>query len=698
MSQRLADFAIEKPRRFALIAVLVFLVVAAIGAGAPGSFTVPRDMVDPGSESSQARDQMEAATGQTAEPSIVALVDAGPRTAKVERVATRLEHTAGIGTVLFPVPGSPLVSTDGRQSLVAATIDTDASEKSVAEGVQSEFSGDHRVELGGTAVTRVQVFEQATKDLRMAELIAFPLIALLTFLFFRGIAAALPLIVGTTTVLAAFAILRVLNGFLPLSPFALNLVVGAGLGLSVDYSLLWVSRFREEIGRGADPPTALRATLRSSGHTVIFSAITVAAALACLCVFPQRFLVSEGLGGAVASLAAAGATFLVLPPLLILWAPRLGKVTPKPAGQGRWYALGRRVTRRPALVATAAGLLMLVLAAPILHLNWTGLDATSLPPGQSSRSVFEAAEHDFPQSQGSPVFIAVDAPQDAMPRLMDFRARLARVEGVKDVGVPVYLKHGLWRYEAIVPGAPGSGAVQGVIGALREVEAPYPALVGGLAAETMDSHAAVSRTIGFALALLVIVTCLLLWLMTGSVLLPLKTLVMNFLTLAAATGIIVFVFQDGNFAGLVGAGTQGGVEQTDFLVTAAIVFGLSTDYGIFLLSRIKEFHDAGASDEEAVARGLESTGSVVSAAAVLMAVVLGAFTTSGIVVLKEVGVGAGIAVLLDAFVVRALLVPSLMMLLGRANWWSPRPLRRLHERLEPFVREPQVKPGSAGAA
>jgi uncharacterized membrane protein YdfJ with MMPL/SSD domain len=698
MSQRLADFAITHPRRFGLIAAVVFVLVAAIGSGAPGSLNAPRDMVDPGSESAHARDVMEAATGQSAEPAIGVLVDAGPRSAKVERVATRLEHTPGIGSVAFPVPKSPLVSSDGRRSLVGAAILTDASETAVAESVQSEFSGDQKVELGGNAITRVEVLEQATRDLRMAELIAFPLLALLTFLFFRGIAAALPLMVGGTTVLGAFAILRLINGVLPLSPFALNLVIGAGLGLSVDYSLLWVSRFREEIGRGADPPAALRATLRSSGHTIVFSAITVAAALACLCVFPQRFLISEGIGGAIAALVAALATFLVLPPLFILWAPRLGKVTPKPPGEGRWYALARRVTRRPALVATGAALLMLLLAAPILHLNWTGLDATSLPSGQSSRTVFEAARQEFPRAQGGPVFVTVKAPKDEKAPLMAFRDRLDRVEGVRDVGVPVYLKDGVWRIEVVVPGAPSSGPAQSVIGGLRDVRAPYPALVGGSAAETKDSHAAVSRTVGLALLLLVVLTCTALWLMTGSVILPLKTLVMNFLTLAAATGIIVFVFQDGHLAGLFGASTQSGVEQTDFLVTAAIVFGLSTDYGIFLLSRIKEAHDEGASDADAVARGLEATGSVVSAAAILMAVVLGAFVTSGMVVLKEVGVGAGMAVLLDAFVVRALLVPSLMMLLGRANWWSPRLLRRLHARLERTPATAPVKSSPAKVA
>jgi len=698
MSQRLADFAITHPRRLGLIAVLAFLAVAAVGGGVPGSFDVPRDMADPGSESAHARDELQAATGQTPEPVIVALVDGGPRSSRVAGVAKRLEDTPGVGLVVFPIPKTPLVSNNGQRSLVGAVVRNTASETKVGERVQREFAADDGVELGGNAITRIQALEQATRDLRMAELIAFPLVAILTLLFFRGVAALLPLAVGATAVLGSFAILRGVNEALPLSAFALNLVVGTGLGLAVDYSLLSVSRFREEIGSGADPPAALRATLRSAGHTIFFSAVTVAAALACLCVFPQRYLVSIGIGGAIAALVAAAATFLVLPPLLILLAPRLGKVTPKPVGEGRWYALARRVIRRPVLVAVGASMLMLFLATPVLGFKWTGLDATSLPSNLSSRTVFEGVQREFPRTQASPIVVAVDAPRHERARVMDYRGRLERVDGVKDVGVPVYLKDDVWRLEVVAPGAPSSDQVQSTIGRLRDVEAPFAALVGGAAAETRDSRAAVSHTAGLALALLVILTCTALWLMTGSVLLPVKALIMNFLTLAAATGLIVFVFQEGHGAGLLGGTTQGGVEQTNYLVMVALVFGLSTDYGIFLLSRIKEAHDDGASNEEAIARGLESTGSVVSAAAVLIAVVFFAFVTSGIVVLKEVGLGTGVAVLLDAFVVRALLVPSLMMILGRANWWSPRPLRRLHGRLGPLLGAVPVKSRPAEAS
>ncbi|MFT3864454.1 MAG: MMPL family transporter [Solirubrobacterales bacterium] len=685
MSQRLASIATAHPRRLGLVALLVFLVVAAIGSGAPGSFDVSRAFTDPGSDSAQARDRIEAAGGQTAEPAVIALVDGAPGSAKVASVAKRLEAEPGVGTVTRPAAGSPLVSESGNRSMVAATILTSADETDVAESIQEEFKGEAGVELGGNAIASTQVAEQATSDLATAELIAFPLLALLTFLFFRGVAALLPLAVGATTVLGAFAVLRALNEALAISPFALNLVIGMGLGLAVDYSLLSVSRFREEIGRGADPPAALLATLRAAGHTVLFSAVTVAAALACLTVFPQRFLVSMGLGGIVVALVAAAATFLVLPPLLILMAPRLGKVTPKPAGEGRWYGLAKWVMRRPALVAVGAAALMCVLAAPTLGLNWTGVDATSLPSGQSARTVFETSQREFPKADASPVFVAVEASKGEAASVASYRRALGEVDGVKDVSAPAYLGDGTWRIEVDLPGAPSSDSVQGVIGGLRGVSSSVPALVGGSAAELKDSQAAVTDSVGLALALLVILTCTALWLMTGSVVLPVKALIMNFLTLAAATGIVVFVFQEGNLVSLFGAEAQGGIEQTDYLVMAAIVFGLSTDYGVFLLTRIKESRDRGAADEEAIALGLGRTGSVVSAAAVLLAIALGAFVTSGMVFLKELGLGAGMAVLLDAFVVRALLVPSLMKLLGAANWWSPRPLRRLHERVGPAL-------------
>jgi uncharacterized membrane protein YdfJ with MMPL/SSD domain len=695
MAQRLASMTTAHPRRFGLVALLVFVVVAVIGSAAPGSFDVSHAFNDPKAESSQVRETLESASGQSPEAAVTAIVDGGPGSTKVESVTKKIEADPGIATVSAPKPGSPLVSTDGKRSMIVATILAAASESDTAERIMGDFSGDEAVEIGGIAVAQAQVGEQATTDLATAELIAFPLLAILTFIFFRGVAALLPLAVGATTVLGAFAVLRAINEATAISPFALNLVIGMGLGLAVDYSLLSVSRFREELGRGADPPEALLATLRNAGHTVLFSGVTVAAALACLCVFPQKFLISMGIGGMVVALVAAAATFLVLPPLLILMAPRLGKVTPKPPGQSRWYSLARATMRRPVVTALAATVLMLVLAAPTLGLQWTGVDQTSLPSGKSARVAFEDSQREFPAAQSSPLLVAVKAPRNAGPQLADYRQALGEVDGVTDVTAASFVGDGVWRLDANVPGAPGSDSVQGTVNAVRGVEAPFPAQVGGYPAELHDSQAAVARSVWLALAILVVLTCSALWLMTGSVVLPIKALLMNFLTLAAATGIVVFVFQHGNLAGIFGSSAQGGIEQTDYLVMAAIVFGLSTDYGVFLLTRIKESRDRGLDDDEAIAQGIQYTGSIVSAAAILLAIALGAFVTSGMVFLKELGLGAASAVLLDAFVVRALLVPSLMKLLGDFNWWSPRFLRRLHERVGPRLGVPEVEPGPA---
>ena len=535
--------------------------------------------------------------------------------------------------------------------------------------------------LGGSAVAGIEVGNQATRDLATAELLAFPLLAILSLLIFRGVAAALPLAVGGISVLGAFAVLRAINEALALSPFALNLVIGLGLGLAVDYSLLCVSRFREELGRGADVPGAVRTTMATAGRAVAFSATTVAAAMACLTVFPQRFLVSMGLGGAVVALVAAAATMLTLPALLALLGPRLGKVRPRPATGGPWYRLAHAVMRRPVVVALATAAALVVVAAPALGMRWSGIDATILPTSQSARSVNDAIGRDFPGADSSPVTLAVSAPADAAPALGEYAAQLRRVPGARLVSQPRPLGHRTWQID-VHPTAPPAAAVsQRLVAAVRAQPAPFPVAVGGAAADLHDQRAAVARMLPLALGLLVAASVTILWLMTGSILLPVKALVMNLLTTAAAAGILVLVFQDGGLSGPLAFTTPDGIELTIFLVLVAIVFGLSTDYGVFLLARIKEGVDGGLPNDEAVAVGLQRTGGIVTAAAILLAVALGAFITGKMVFLKELGVGAASAVLIDAFAVRALLVPALMRLLGRANWWSPRPLRRLHARL-----------------
>jgi RND superfamily putative drug exporter len=662
---------------------VLFVVVGVIGGPAPGSFAAPNAFDDPGSQATHAREQIEAATGQSASPSVIALVRAPRAAAEVTRVVSTIAADPGIARVSPPPPSgaSPAVSRDGTEVLVAATLRSGASDTDVVKRLQKAFSADPAVTLGGTAVAGDQVGSQATSSLAIAELLAFPLLALLSILIFRGTAACLPLAIGGFSVLGAFAILRAINSFLSLSPFALNLVIGLGLGLAVDYSLFCVSRFREELGRGADVPSAVRATMRTAGRTVVFSSLTVAAAMACLTVFPQRFLVSMGLGGLVVALVAAAATTCLLPALLVLMGTRLGKVKPQPEGSGAWYRLARAVMRRPGVVAAVTAAALLLLAAPATGIRWSGIDASVLPAGQSARTVSDAIARDFPGADSTPAILAVTAPATAGPALATYAAGLRPLTGVQSVSPPRNLGHDTWEIDVDGRGTPITTVAQNLVQSIRAHPAPYLVEVGGATADLIDQHAATSRMLPVAVALLVVLTLTVLWLMTGSVVLPVKTLLMNVLTTAATAGVLVLVFQDGHLTGLLGFTKPEGIEQTDFLVLVAIVFGLSTDYGVFLLTRIKEARDRGLADADAVAVGLQRTGAIVTAAALLLAVALGAFVTSKLVFLKELGTGAAVAVLLDAFVVRGLLVPALMRLLGSANWWSPAPLRRLHRRL-----------------
>jgi RND superfamily putative drug exporter len=407
----------------------------------------------------------------------------------------------------------------------------------------------------------------------------------------------------------------------------------------------------------------------------------VSVALISLVVFPLGFLKSMGIGGAVVALVAAAVSLAILPALFMLLGPRIGKRRPGPVHEGRWYRLTRRVLARPGLVALVTTVALLALASPTLRVSWSGIDAGVLPPSQSSRVVSDTLARSFPALDSSPTVVAVRAGEGEAAAVRAYASRVAGVAGVTSVRAPRFLGSGTWSISADLAGpAIGSRAQRAVL-ALRALPAPFAASVTGDAAEFADQRDAIAGHLPLALAILVLGTLVVLWLLTDSVVLPLKALVMNVLTVAAATGLLVLVFQDGRLQGLLDYTSQGGLEQSDFLVLASIAFALSTDYGVMVLARIKEARDAGAGDDEAIAVGLQRSGGIVTSAAVLLAVAIGAFATSQIVFLKEIGVGAVTAVLIDAFAIRALLVPALMGLLGRWNWWSPAPLRRAHARL-----------------
>jgi uncharacterized membrane protein YdfJ with MMPL/SSD domain len=685
----LAGAAIRHPRRMLLLALLVFVIAAVFGSTAIGLLNARNPFSAPSSASARAEAAIARATGEEASPGVLALVSAPPGSTAVTSAAQAIARVPGVASVTVPAPGheAGLVSADGRSSLVVATLRAAPDPNTVVSGIQAALKGRSDVLLGGGDVAGDQTGKQATSDLGLAEAIAFPLLAILAFFIFRGLAALLPITVGGMAVLGTFAVLRLVNMVLPLSVFALNLVIGLGLGLAVDYSLFLVWRFREEMQRDGDPERALRVTLATTGRTILFSAATVAAALASLCVFPQRFLVSMGLGGAVVAIVAVASALLIVPALLMLLRRRIGRVKPPTPG-GVWYRLANGVMRRPVLVAIGTAAVLLVVASPTLNVHWSGIDASVLPTSQSARVVSDTIARDFPPSDDANAILVVATVPASPAGIPGFRsaldgyaARLAKVPGITQASAPVQLAPGTWEIRLASPADPISPAGQQAVEAVRALPAPVPVLVGGAGADFADQGASIAATLPLALAILVVVTLLVLWLLTGSVILPVKTLLMNALTAAAATGILVFIFQDGRLTGLLSYTSQGGIEETDFLILAAMAFALSTDYGVFLLARISEARRQGVGEREAIAAGMQRTGRLITSASVLLAVAIGAFGLSKLVFLKEVGLGVAAAVLIDAFAVRALLVPSLMALLGRGNWWAPAPLRRLHERL-----------------
>jgi uncharacterized membrane protein YdfJ with MMPL/SSD domain len=676
MLQRISDIALSHPRRLGGAILLVFLLVAFTGGAASRVLNARHDFADPGSQSAAARAKVERATGAEPAPGVLVLVRGGPQAAATAHVVATLRADPEVANV-----GAPVASRTGGSAMVTATLRASADEHAAVDRIKRDFAGDRSVTLGGQSVAAREVNTQATRDLGLAEALAFPLLALLAFFIFRGVAALLPLAVGAAGVFSAFALLRAVNVALPLSVFALNLVIGLGLGLAVDYSLFMVSRFREELGAGRDVPDALRTTMRSAGRTVVYSAITVAVAMSSLTVFPLRFLQSMGIGGVIVALTAAASALTILPVLFVLMGRRIGRVTPAPPREGRWYAHAHRVLRRPGLVAAITSAALLLLALPALRTHWSGVDARVLPASASARVVEEAAARDFPRVAATPGYVVVGAGPQAGGALSVYAQSLRAIPGVASVSAPRYLGSGTWELATSTSGEAIGPSAQHAVAAIRAAPAPFAAAVGGSGAEFADQRAAISSSLPLALAILVVGTLLVLWLMTDSVVLPVKALAMNALTVAAATGLLVLVFQDGHLRGPLSFVPQTGISQGNYLVLAAIAFALSTDYGVFLLTRIKEARDRGAPDGEAVALGLQQTGRIVTAAAVLLAVAIGAFATSRVVFLKEIGVGAVAAVLVDAFIVRTLLVPALMGLLGRWNWWSPAFLHRLHERI-----------------
>src|SRR5215218_3485001 len=660
------------PRR-TLIAVLLFVVLAgAFGGPIAGALESSGGFVAPGADSEVAVERIEAATGTEPGAGIVLLVD-DPSPGRLAAVERELANVPGVAST---APGGRA----GDDALVTATLRASADEQDAAQAALDAFGRADGVTVGGPAVASLQISETVAADLGRAEMLAFPLLLLLSLLFFRGRATLMPLAVGVTTVLGTFLALSAVNQVYGLSVFALNLVIGLGLGLAIDYTLFLVTRFREELAAQGPGRAAIATTMATAGRTVGYSAATVSAALITLTLFPQDFLKSMGIAGATVAAVAAVAALVISPALFALWGAKLARRRDDREGEG-WHRLAHWVMRRARFVAPLTAIGMMALALPALTTTWSAVDASVIPKDKSARVVADAIVRDGGDAAKAPVVMAIAAPAAAREEVAAFARRVAAIDGVQRVAPPRALGHGAWQLDATASGDPSGPAAQRVVADIRSLPARFDVRVGGGAAEFVDQQAAIGSRLLPAVVLLIGLTLVVLWLMTGSVVLPVKAVAMNALTVAAALTPLTLIYQGGHLTGLLGYTPNGGVEPSDFLVTAAIVFALSTDYGVFLLGRIKEARDGGLPDAEAVATGLARTGRVVTAAAILMAVAIGAFSTSSISFIQQIGVATATGVLVDAFVVRTLLVPSLMTLLGRWNWWAPAPLRRLHGRI-----------------
>jgi RND superfamily putative drug exporter len=682
-------------------ATLVVAAVAAVFGGPIAGMLPAGGFEDPHSDSIAARDALFRATGVSPDGTVVALVRTGanPLTdsaaaAEVQHVVAVMQSDPGVGSVSFPGPSA--VANDGRSAYVVGYARTTSLDQgqTIALRVRDALASDPHVTVGGFLIANKQVTNQVSKDLGRAEMLAFPILFLLLLVVFRSaVAALLPPMVGGLTILGTFLVLRIVDTMTPMSIFALNLSTGLGLGLAIDYSLLMVSRYREEVAVHGYGVEALRRTLSTAGRTVLFSSLTVTAALASLLVFPQRFLYSMGAAGVATTVIGSAVALLMLPAVLMLLGPRIDALRLRRGGAGAagvtdvapsaggWYRLSRGVMRHPGIVAAVTAAALLALGSPFLSIRFTSVDASVLPHSASARQVDDALRTQF-TANDSPVYAVVQAPptSTAAAQVRTWLEPISHMSGVRGSFVRP-LGGGTWQAGVRTDAGPLTDAAKNIVTAMRTSPSPYPMVVGGETAAFMDLQSSLGAHLPLAILIVCAVTLVVLFAMTGSVVLPVKAILMNALSLSAAFGALVLIFQDGHLTGLLHYTSQGALESTQPILLFAIAFGLSTDYGVFLLTRIKEGHDAGMSTTEAVATGLEHTGRIVTAAALLFCIAIGAFATSSIVFIKEVGVGTALAVLIDATVVRALLVPSLMALLGSWNWWAPRPLRAVHRRL-----------------
>ncbi len=689
-------------RRWVLAGGIVFVLVGALWGTGVFSKLSNGGFDDKGSENQRAQALLDERIGNTNADVVVLFrnpgvtVDDPAYRHTVDAAMAKFPPGVAVGTRTYWTTHSPdFVSTDRHATFAAVSLknrdDTIAMSKYAAMRDTVKGTG-YTVQIGGQNGLGSDLNEQVKKSIARAEMLSAPVLLILLTIVFGSIAAAtLPLAVGLMAIMGSFISLHVISMVTHVSVFAVNIVTILGLGLAIDYGLFMVSRFREELHRGAAVPDAVTTTMATAGRTVAVSAVTVAVSLAGLLIFPQTFLKSMGYGGISAVLVAALAALTVLPALLAVLGPRVNalavrRIRPE-RDHGFWYRLASAVMRRPVLFALPTVAVLLLLATPFLHVKWGGIDQRMEPKSAQSRQVADTLQREFPGNLDTPIVAAVslNVPVNSpagQAALQNYSQAAGTVPGA--TGAHVVAARGntaqvdvTYRGESLDTQAKDT---------LKEVRAlPHPAhvqnvLVGGSTAQVVDRLHSLGQRLPWMALIIVLATFALLFLAFGSVVLPIKALVMNVLSLGAAFGVVTWIFQDGHLSGLLGFTPTGAVEATQPVLVLAIIFGLSMDYEVFLLSRVREQYDRTGDNRLAVATGIQRTGRIITAAALLLMVVIGLFSASPIAFIKLIGVAMLVALFIDATLVRSILVPATMRLLGNANWWAPRPLRGLYAR------------------
>ena len=695
MFESLGNFIVRHRKSIVILYTVGILIAGGIGSLVFGRLDTG-GYSNPASDSEKARIYLQD-TFKVKDPAVILMIDSDVPAndpsvvAKVQKLESKIAQEQGVVQTLsyWSAGLNPaMLSTDGKAGFLfiyGKSAGFDEETEGLGKFFEEKYAGERdglRIYAGGIGPISYQITNKIANDLKIAEAVSIPLsFVLLAFVFGALAASAMPLIVGVTAILGAFFILFLFTLFTDVSIYALNLTTGMGLGLGIDYALLMVNRFREEIHHGADVAKAVATTVKTAGKTVFYSGLTVLLTLGSLVLFPLPFLKSFGYAGiAVVLLAILGAVVL-LPALMAILGTKIDKgvirksaITPKE--EGRWAQTARYVMRKPTPIVLVSLIILGVLAAPLKDATFSQTDARVLPASNPAAIASQVFEDRFSGETGAPTEIIIPGGAAKLDEIAQYSAALAKVKNVVAVNPPQVVGQDV-RISLIQSVNARSLEAQQLIHTLRDVPAPTGTLIGGSAADYTDSQDGILGALPWALLWIAITVLILIFVFTGSIILPIKAVLLNGLSLAATLGAMQWIFGEGNLRWLIGDFTVTGSLDTSIVVLiAVVVFGLSMDYELFLLSRIREEHLNGHNNVESVAVGLQRSARIITAAAVLLAVVFAAFVSSGVTSIKFMGLGVAFAVLLDATLIRALLVPALMRLFGEFNWWAPKSLQR----------------------